>query len=197
MSDLVLTKGENISLQKNIEGGLETITIGLAWDEIKGATAFDADAVILMLDENGKLQNNDGVVYYGLASRSGAPFSSKDGSVKHSGDNLTGSAAGDDEVIKVDLKAVPANIHKLEFIINIHQAKERGQNFGQVDSCKARAYDDKTGAIIATYDLVEDFSGATAVKTVQLYRHDGSWKLKAIGVGIKDKDLKQLVEEYK
>lgn len=192
---IVLTKGVNISLEKEItENGMKEVCIGVAWDEIPGASDFDADTVIAMLDENGKLVNN-GAVYYRLAPRSGAPFKSVDGSIAHSGDNLTGKGSGDDETVTIDLTSVPAHVAKLDVIINIHDAAARGQNFGQVPSCKARAYNKESGDVLAKYDLVEDFSGATAVHAVQLYRYEGSWKFKAIGAPLTG-NLIQIFAKY-
>lgn len=193
---IVLTKGVNISLEKEIkENGMKKVCIGLAWDKIVGKGEFDADAVVLMLDANGKVVT-DGAVYYKLATSNGAPFKSKDGSVHHSGDNLTGEGAGDDEIVTIDLTAVPAHVEKLEVIINIHDAEARGQNFGQVPSCKARAYNPESNEVLAKYDLVEDFSGATAVDAVQLYRYENTWKFKAIGAPLTG-NLIQIVDKYK
>ena len=192
---IVLTKGVNISLEKEIkENGMKKVCIGLAWDEIPGNSDFDADTVVVMLDENSKIVN-DGAVYYRLATASGKPFKSVDGSIHHSGDNLTGKGSGDDETVTIDLETVPAHVAKLDVIINIHDALARGQNFGQVPSCKARAYNQESGAVLAKYDLVEDFSGATAVLAVQLYRYEGSWKFKAIGAPLTG-NLIQIVAKY-
>ena len=192
---IVLTKGVNISLEKEItENGMKEVCIGVAWDEIPGASDFDADTVIAMLDENGKLVNN-GAVYYGLAPRSGATFKSVDGSIAHSGDNLTGKGSGDDETVTIDLTSVPAHVAKLDVIINIHDAAARGQNFGQVPSCKARAYNKESGDVLAKYDLVEDFSGATDVHAVQLYRYEDTWKFKAIGAPLTG-NLIQIFAKY-
>lgn len=192
---IVLTKGVNISLEKQIQSGLKVAAIGLAWDEIPGAADFDADSIAVMLDENGKLVT-DGAVYYGLASRAGDSFKSKDGSIEHSGDNLTGKGSGDDETLSVLLASVPANVAKINFIINIHAAKERSQNFGQVPSCKARIYNKETGEVLGKYDLVEDFSAATAVEVAQLYRYEGSWKFKALGNSLVG-NLQEIVALYK
>ena len=193
---IVLTKGVNISLEKEItEKGMKKVCIGLAWDEISSASDFDADTVIIMQDENGKIVN-DGAVYYKLAPASGKPFKSADGSIAHSGDNLTGKGSGDDETVTIELDAVPAHVAKLDVIVNIHDAAARGQNFGQVPSCKARAYNQESGEVLAKYDLVEDFSGATAVLAVQLYRYENTWKFKAIGAPLTG-NLIQIVDKYK
>ena len=191
---IVLTKGVNISLEKAISEGLTEASVGLAWDEIPGATSFDADSMAVMLDADGKLVA-DGAVYYGLAPAGGAPFKSKDGSISHSGDNLTGKGSGDDETLTVSLNSVPANVAKINIIINIHAAKERGQNFGQVPSCKARMYNKNTGEVLGKYDLVEDFSAATAVEVCQFYRYEGTWKFKALGNALTG-NLQEIVAKY-
>ena len=191
---VVLTKGVNISLEKAISEGLTDAAVGLAWDEIVGASDFDADSIAVMLDADGKLVA-DGIVYYGLASSGGAPFKFKDGSISHSGDNLTGKGSGDDETLTVSLNSVPANVAKINIIINIHAAKERGQNFGQVPSCKARMYNKNTGEVLGKYDLVEDFSAATAVEVCQFYRYEGTWKFKALGNALTG-NLQEIVAKY-
>jgi len=192
---VVLTKGVNISLEKAVEAGLKNVALGLAWDEIPGAANFDADSVAIMLDSNGKTVAN-GLVYYGLAASGGASFKSVDGSIQHSGDNLTGAGSGDDETITTTLASVPANVEKINFIINIHDAAARRQNFGQVPSCKARLYNKDNGEVLAKYDLVEDFSSATAVEVAQLYRYEGTWKFKALGNALTG-NLQDIVARYK
>lgn len=192
---VVLTKGVNISLEKAVADGLKSVAVGLAWDEIPGASSFDADSIALMLNSSDKLVAN-GVVYYGLASSGGAPFKSADGSIQHSGDNLTGKGSGDDETMTVTLAAVPESIDKIRFIINIHDAVARRQNFGQVPSCKARIYNKDSGEVLAKYDLVEDFSGATAVEVGQLYRYEGNWKFKALGNPILATNLQEIVAKF-
>ena len=57
---------------------------------------IDCDASVIMLGANDKLQNNKDVVYFGN-------LKSMDGSVQHSGDNLTGDGDGDDEQVIIDL----------------------------------------------------------------------------------------------
>ena len=52
----------------------------------------------------------------------------------HTGDNRTGEGDGDDEQVKVNLSAVPAQVEKISFVITIHDAEARGQNFGQVSN---------------------------------------------------------------
>ncbi|RCK09668.1 hypothetical protein DT075_37810 [Bacillus licheniformis] len=56
----------------------------------------------------------------------------------HTGDNRTGEGEGDDEQVKINLNAVPADIQKISFVITIHEAEARRQNFGQVSNAYVR-----------------------------------------------------------
>lgn len=171
-----LTKGANVSLEK-IAPGLENVNVGLAWNErVTDGAAWDLDASVFMVGADGKVLSDEGFIFYGNKV-------SADGSVTHMGDNLTGAGEGDDEVVKVGLSAVPADVAKLVFAVTIHEADKRGQNFGQVDGAAIRIVDQATGEEIVRYDLSEDYSTETAMIFGELYRHDGAWKFKAIGSG--------------
>ncbi len=99
------------------------------------------------------------------------------------GDNTTGQGEGDDEVVKVDLAKVPEAITRLVFAVTIHEARERGQNFGQVQNAFIRVVNQAGGAELAKYDLSEDASVETAMVFGEVYRHNGEWKFKAVGQG--------------
>ena len=45
---------------------------------------------------------------------------SKDGAVKHSGDNLTGVGSGDDETISINLEKVDSSVGTLWAVITIY-----------------------------------------------------------------------------
>lgn len=171
-----LQKGGNISLSKS-EPGLKNILIGLGWDarSTDGAD-FDLDASLFMLKDDGKVRSNDDFIFYNQ-------LTSKCGSVEHTGDNLTGEGEGDDEVIKVDLSRVPADISRLAVSVTIHEADSRRQNFGMVSTAFIRIVNGDTGNEIARYDLSEDYSTETAMRFGDVYRHGGEWKFKAVGQG--------------
>jgi len=108
---------------------------------------------------------------------------SPDGSVEHTGDNLTGGGEGDDEVIKVDLAGVPAQVARIVFPVSIYEAETRGQNFGQVRNAFIRLVNQAGGAEIARYDLTEDAGSETAMVFGELYRNGPDWKFRAVGQG--------------
>lgn len=172
-----LSKGQKVSLTKG-NPGLSRIVVGLGWDTNKydGGADFDLDAAAFLLGANGKVTSDADFVFYGnLKHASGA--------VEHMGDNLTGDGDGDDEQIKVNLAAVPANIEKIGFTVTIYDSDARRQNFGQVSNAYIRIFDEVSNAELIRYDLGEDFSIETAVVVGELYRNNGEWKFNAIGSG--------------
>ena len=104
-------------------------------------------------------------------------------SVEHTGDNLTGEVDFDDEVIKVNLPAVPSDGQKIVITVTIHDAQARGQNFGQVRNAFVRFVNAQSSVEVVCYDLVEDYSTETALIMAELYRKDGEWRLNAVGSG--------------
>jgi len=103
--------------------------------------------------------------------------------VEHSGDDLTGGSGGDDEVIKVDLSKIPANVHRVNFTVTIHEADSRKQNFGMVSNAYIRVVNESGGEELLRYDLGEDYSVETAIVVAEIYRQENEWKFNAIGSG--------------
>ncbi|WP_323166380.1 TerD family protein, partial [Pseudomonas bubulae] len=113
---LTLQKGGNLSLTKT-DPSLTKILVGLGWDpRATDGAEFDLDASALLLGANGKVRGEADFIFYNQ-------LKSVDGSVEHTGDNRTGAGDGDDEVIKVDLSRIPADVDKVVFIVTIHDAE--------------------------------------------------------------------------
>jgi len=173
---LTLQKGGNLSLSKT-DPGLTKILVGLGWDpRATDGTEFDLDASAFLLGANGKVRGEADFIFYNQ-------LRSQDGSVEHTGDNRTGAGDGDDEVLKVDLSRVPADIDKIAFTVTIHDAEARKQNFGQVSNSFIRVVNEISGAEVVRYDLAEDASTETAMIFAELYRSSGEWKFRAVGQG--------------
>jgi tellurium resistance protein TerD len=171
-----LSKGGNVSLTKEAPG-LTAVAVALGWDACTTTGAdFDLDASALLLGAGGKVLSDQHFVFFNN-------LASPDGSVQHTGDNLTGEGDGDDEVIKVDLAAVPAPVEKIVFPVSIYDAEPRQQSFGQVRNAYIRVVNEADQREIARYDLTEDASTETAMIFGELYRHSGEWKFRAIGQG--------------
>lgn len=171
-----LTRGGNLSLEK-ASPGLTNIVVGLGWDErsTDGAN-FDLDGSAFLLNEGEKVRSDADFIFYNQ-------LRSSDGSVEHTGDNLTGAGEGDDESLKIQLPGVPQDVAKVSFTVTINDAEKNGQNFGMIRNAFIRVVNAADQSEICRYDLTEDFSIETALIFGELYRHSGEWKFKAVGQG--------------
>ncbi|WP_026829445.1 TerD family protein [Exiguobacterium artemiae] len=196
-----LVKGQKIDLTKNSKN-LSNLMVGLGWDPVQKETSgflgslfggssnsIDCDASVLMLDQNGKLLSQSHVIYFGN-------LSSLCGSIKHSGDNLTGEGDGDDEQILVSLDRVPSSVQKLLFVVNIYDCENRKQEFGMIKNAYIRIQDVSTGSELLKFNLTDNFQGLTSLVTGEIYRHNNEWKFNAIGDGTKDKSLSSILSKY-
>lgn len=171
-----LKKGANISLSK-AEPGLSKILVGLSWDKrTTHGVDYDLDASAICLYEDGKAKSEKDFIYFSHKE-------SPEGAIVFGGDNRTGSGDGHDETLTIDLALVPAAVQRVQFIINIHEGKERGQSFGQVSGAKVEVLNQDNSNSIALYELNEDASTETVVIMGEVYRHGEDWKFRAIGQG--------------
>lgn len=172
-----LSKGQQISLNKSDGSALTSVRMGLGWQAAEkkgflakltgGGGAIDLDASAVLFAAG---QPTDVVFFQHLTS--------DDGSVRHTGDNLTGGAGAgdDDESILVDLSRVPANIDQIVFTVNSFT----GQTFTEVKNAFCRLVDETTGAELARYTLTGG-GDHTAQIMAKVQRAGGAWQMKAIG----------------
>ncbi|WP_327686442.1 TerD family protein [Streptomyces sp. NBC_00467] len=170
-----LSKGQQISLEKPGGGTLSVVRMGLGWQAAprKGLLArmtakeIDLDASAVLFAGSAAV---DVVFFQQLVS--------KDGSVRHTGDNLVGGAGqgGDDESIVVDLARVPALVDQIVFTVNSFT----GQTFAEVKNAFCRLIDESNGQELARYTL----SGGgkyTAQVMAKVHRSASGWSMSAIG----------------
>jgi tellurium resistance protein TerD len=183
-----LSKGGNVSLSKEAPG-LRAVLVGLGWD-VRTTTGadFDLDASALMVGTSGTILSDQHFIFFNN-------LKSPDGSVEHTGDNLTGEGEGDDEVIKVNLSAVPGEVDKIVVAVSIYDAESRAQSFGQVRNAFIRVVNQDDNREITRYDLTEDASTETAMIFGELYRNGPDWKFRAVGQGYSS-GLRGIAQDY-
>ncbi len=183
-----LEKGQKIDLTKT-NPNVKQFKVGLGWNPntAVGGT-FDVDVSAFILGENGKRVSDNHFVFYNN-------LHSPNDFVVHTGDNLDGQGDGDDESIIVDFSKVSPLEKSIEFVVTIHNAEEKHQNFGQVNGSYIRICDNATGTEIMKYDLNEDYSVETAMIFGRLYEKDNEWKFEAQGTGRKG-GLKDYVDQF-
>ncbi len=170
-----MDKGQQISLVKASSRPLRVVRMGLGWKAAQRRGLFgrmtareiDLDASAVLFAGTDAVD----VVFF-------QHLMSNDGSVRHTGDNLTGGAGqgGDDEAILVDLQRLPVHVDQIVFTVNSFT----GQTFAEVDNAFCRLVDENTGEELARYTL----SGGgkhTAQIMAKIDRTSGTWRLSAIG----------------
>ena len=189
-----LKKGERFNLSK-ISPNLTKVAIALGWEiatelslSDSNPQSCDIDASVFALGSDGKIPDEKYFVFYNNSQ-------SPDGAIAHSGDNQTGQTQGDDETIYVDLEKVTAAVEEMVFVVTIHDAHAKHQNFSQIRNAFIRLYDRQTGSELARYDLTEAFSEETAVEFGRLYKKDAAWRFQAVGQGYKA-GLQSFVDKY-
>jgi tellurium resistance protein TerD len=180
----------NLEKGQRVDVKLPKFVVGLGWDANSSSTGvdFDLDASVFILGDNKKILTDEHFVFYNN-------LKSPDGAVEHTGDNLTGEGDGDDESIRIDLSKIDPKASEICFVVTIHKADERKQNFGQVRNSFVRIYNPDNNEELLKYELEEDFSIETAVEFGRLYKRNGEWKFEAVGVGQKG-GLEDYLQKY-
>ncbi|MFF7077186.1 TerD family protein [Streptomyces lavendulae] len=182
-----LDKGR-VSLQKNqtvslVKGGrplLSQVKMGLGWEPAFRGADIDLDASVIAY---GPQRNHIDSCYFGKLSILG-------GAIKHSGDNLTGEGAGDDEVIVVDLGRLPAEATGLVFTVNSFS----GQKFTEVAKAYCRLIDAASGEELVRFDLTgaEPQTGVMMAKLIKQF--SGEWEMTAMGDFVKSRTVRGMVK---
>lgn len=207
-----LSKGGRVDLSKREDGSAinTSIFFGANWGAItkgggflgfgKSTEAVDLDASVVMLDADKKKVD---VVYFGHKR-------SDDGSIQHSGDDLTGDEGGDDgldnETISVNLNKVSSKTQYLVFILNSY----RHHKFDKIPYMGLRIYttaDNKpvvrpgqSCEELAKYNLKNEsndpettFQDREAIVLGYCYRKDGGWKFKACGNTSNSQSISEMI----
>lgn len=189
MSTINLSKGQKVDLTKT-NPTVRNYFVGLGWNpNANVGDAFDADVSAFILGEDGKLVSDSHFVFYNNLKSPGE-------GVVHTGDNRTGEGEGDDEKLIVDFARVGNEAKEIIFVVTIHDAATRNQNFGQISGAYIRVGNNETNEEILKFDLNEDYSTETAVVFGRLYLKDGEWKFDAVGTG-RQGGLQEFLDQYK
>lgn len=175
-----LQKNQTVSLVKGGRPLLSQVKMGLGWEPAFRGANIDLDASVIAY---GPQRNHIDSCYFGKLSILG-------GAVKHSGDNLTGEGAGDDEVIVVDLGRLPAEATGLVFTVNSFS----GQKFSEVAKAYCRLIDAASGEELVRFDLTgaEPQTGVMMAKLIKQF--SGEWEMTAMGDFVKSRTVRGMVK---
>ncbi|OKK19989.1 stress-induced protein [Streptomyces sp. CB02488] len=175
-----LQKNQTVSLVKGGKPLLSQVKMGLGWEPAFRGKDIDLDASVIAY---GPDRNHLDSCYFGK-------LSILNGAIKHSGDNLTGEGAGDDEVIVVDLGRIPAEATGLVFTVNSFT----GQKFTEVAKAYCRLIDAATGDELVRFDLTgaEPQTGVIMAKLIKQF--SGEWEMTAVGDFVKSRTVRGMVK---
>ncbi|MEV5605425.1 TerD family protein [Streptomyces sp. NPDC052299] len=175
-----LRKNETVSLVKAGRPLLSRVKMGLGWEPAFRGKDIDLDASVIAY---GPQRNHLDSCYFGK-------LSILNGAIKHSGDNLTGEGAGDDEVITVDLGQIPAEATGLVFTVNSFT----GQKFTEVAKAYCRLVDAATDEELVRFDLTgaEPQTGVMMAKLIKQF--SGEWEMTAMGDFVKSRTVRGMVK---
>ncbi|MCX4651607.1 TerD family protein [Streptomyces microflavus] len=175
-----LQKNQTVSLVKGGAPLLSKVKMGLGWEPAFRGKDIDLDASVIAYGPN---RNHLDSCYFGK-------LTILNGAIKHSGDNLTGEGAGDDEVIVVDLGRIPAEATGLVFTVNSFT----GQKFNEVAKAYCRLIDAATGEELVRFDLTgaEPQTGVMMAKLIKQFT--GEWEMTAMGEFVKSRTVRGMVK---
>lgn len=174
-----LQKNQTVSLVKGGQPMLSSVRMGLGWEPAFRGKSVDLDASVIAYDVN---RQKIDACYFGKLMILG-------GVVQHSGDNLTGEGAGDDEAITVHLGNLPPQVTGLVFTVNSFS----GQKFTDVAKAYCRLLDARTGEELVRFDLThsEKRTGVLMCKLIRQY--SGEWDMTALGDFVDSRTVRGMV----
>lgn len=195
-----LKKGTSIKLAKEGQN-LHQVCIGLNWGAIPrkgilgsligGTVPVDLDGAVTTFEGDRICET----VYF-------RHLYSRDGAIRHSGDDLTGDLEGDDgldnEVITIDLSMVHEEVDSIFIYLNSH----KGQSFGDIPYSKLRIYEgspDHVDNVLATFNLSveEPFHGHVSMVMGKLQRTANGWIFITIGQPMLSKKIPDIALQLK
>lgn len=188
MTDTVnLTKGETVNLTKKAPG-LTSVFAAAGWDVKANGPSMDLDLAAFCLNSGNVTESKDDFIYFGH-------LKTDDGSLIHTGDNLTGKGEGDDEVIGIDLSKVRAAVQKIVLVAVIYNAKTKGQSLKDLDNAFIRIVNQADKAELCKYTISDTDNSHDTFVLGELVRNGAEWEFKAIGT-TQSGELNALVSQY-
>jgi tellurium resistance protein TerZ len=170
-----LQRGDEMALNREDGTLLGRLTMGLGWDKQAGAGALSGSNRP-DVDLDASAMQYAGAELFDLAFFN--HLETRDGAVKHLGDNISGRGEGDDEQITIDLATVYPRVDTMLFLVSSYQG--HSLEFVRNAYCRLVDEDDEE---IARFTLTQGVP-RTGFMLAKMFREGDGWKLRAIGQGI-------------
>ncbi len=162
----VLQKGANALLTNGNE-----VLIKIEWlKKQDNEVDLDIDASAFMLTKNNKIRRDEDFIFYNQLKSLGSSL------------ELIPATETYTQNFKVLLNKIDSSIDKIAFVLTIHEAQERQQNFGILDKIIIRILNPVSKIELLSY-VLDNAIKETALILGEVYRYNSEWKFKAIGQG--------------
>lgn len=176
-----MSRGEEINITEK-DPTMKEIQVGVGWDlKAFESHPLDLDASLFLLDKNGDTREDADFVFYNN-------LEGCDGAVKHLGDSRTGAGDGDDEMITINLEALPFEIVRIQFVLSIYNMDYADHDFSMVKNVYFRIVNTRMENEIFRYELDEELQegvGHEGLIIGELERVGPEWVFKAVGETVK------------
>lgn len=213
-----LTKGQKIDLRKETGEKLTNFCVGVNWGAIVTVKKslfgnkttqedVDLDLSCILTDAAGnQIDHIYSPEYNNYLQRNQLPLgklTTRDGALRHSGDDRKGDQEGDDEldneIIAVDLDKLNPAVEKIFFFVNIYLNQGQTFDFSRIPYAKIRMYEGtptRVNKVFSQYDITTgaDFAGKRAIILGKLYKRAGDWRFDAIGDATGDQTFLQTIQ---
>lgn len=83
----------------------------------------------------------------------------------------------------MSLDTIPSTIEKIALTLTIHEGEMNGNNFESIAAVRLSVKDRANGSVLYSFDFGQELQKETAIVVGEIYRHNGEWKLSAVGMG--------------
>ncbi len=184
-----IQRGDYLDLLRKVPS-LKNLRIGAGWEQRaleEERVDIDLSAFILNRDELTRMDED--FVFYGNPTGC-------DGGIKHTGDSRNGAGEGDDEVISIDLSAIPFDAQKIIFVLTIYDEESKGLNFSMVRDIFMRLVNEEDQNEICRFAFVDDeLVGGNGAYMATLIREGPKWYLEPQGTFING-GLAEMAKKY-
>ena len=150
-------------------GGVRQIEVCFGWNVAD--ERCDVDASAFLLGDSGKVPDDSYFIFYGQPENHGAA--------------LRVNANGmDRENIRIDMLRLGALVHRIVFVLTIHEAFEHNLNFSMLRDAYVRILNCANGQELLSYRVEEYYHTVTSMTLGELYLHNGQWKFNPVGNGV-------------
>ena len=211
-----LKNAQGVSLGKE-ENDLSRVTIGLGWDALEKPPGslgepfdemdeahydLDMDVVAFLCSDEGKVvkPGHDAHGHMTLVGGDVVFFGNPEhesGTVRLTGDNLTGAGDGDDEQIIVDLDELPRRFSKVVLVVQIYKGIEKNQSFANADSAFIRAAD-RRGNEMVHFGLSGDdnLKHCRSMLFAEIVRDGDDWNFNVVGKPFETDSFLELLKQF-